>query len=160
MHITAPGKYSMITHSRTWQWALAPFTVFNSNTLPLFLQFQKTTGNYIGSKQLFQFHCVDVMAPICTATVSRFLYSETNWPVTQGAALLFAALTHSSIFITLFTAYLVPKGTKLQHGITWHDTLWHQILCSGHSAGKQALFFQFCPAERFSQRTSEDTFIG
>lgn len=102
-----------------------------------FLQFQKTTGNYVGGTQLFQFHCVDVMASICTATVSRFLCSETNWPATQGAALLFAVLIHSPLFIMLFTAYLVPKDTKLQHGITGHDILWHQILCSGHSACKQ-----------------------
>lgn len=77
------------------------------------------------------------MAPICTATASRFLYSETNWPVTRGAALLSAPHIYSSLFITLFTAYLVSKGTKLQHGITGHDSLWHQILCSGHSACKQ-----------------------
>lgn len=95
-----------------------------------FLQFQKTSGNCTGSTQLFQFHCVDVTAPICTATVSKFLY----W--TQGAALHFAALAHTSLFIMLFTVYL-PKGTKLQYGITGHDTLWHQILCSGHSACKQ-----------------------
>lgn len=135
------------------------------NPIPYYyiLQFQKTIGNYIGSTQLFQLHWVDVMAFICTTTVYRFLYLERYWPATQGAALLFAALIHSSLFIMLFTAYLVPKGTKLQHGITGHDILWHQILCLGHSACKQMesiIFPIFCPAERFFQRTSEDTFIG
>lgn len=52
--------------------------------------------------------------------------------------MLFAALICSSSFIRgFFTAYLIPKGIKIQHGITGHDTVWHQILRSGHSPREQ-----------------------
>lgn len=125
-----------------------------------FVQFQKTTGSYTGSTQLFQFHCVDMMAPICTATVSKFLYSGTNWPKELHSILqLFHTLPYSLCFL-LHTWYqkaqsysmallsMTLSGTKYFAQGTQHASRW------------KASFLQFCPAERFFQRTSEDIFIG
>lgn len=138
---------------------LAPFTVSKSNTLLLYFTISKDYREHtIVSITLsgcdgfhLHYHCIQI--PVLREILTSYPRSWT------------AFCSSYTLFFIHYAFYCI-LGTKRHKVTAWHHWAWHSLApntlfreLSMQADGKHH-FSNFCPAERFFQRTSEDTFIG